>query len=569
VAAEPEDRGTWANYVPIVTWLRAYDRAWLRPDLLAGLTLWAILVPQALAYGQLAGVPAVFGLYAALGAMVLYAVFGTTRELNVGPESTVAIVSASVVAPLAGQDAEKYLALMALLALMIGGALFLGGLARLGAITRLLSLPVLMGYITGSAFVIVGSQLQALLGLEIESSLYFLEIGAVLRNLGQTDPATLALGLATLALIYGIRALSKSAPVYLIALITATLATVLLGLQEYGVSVMGEIDSGLPSPGLPEVTLSDVGALALPALAIGLLVFADSVLTSQSLAKINDYEIDSNQEFFGLAAANVGSGFLGGFPVNGSQSRSIVAADAGEKTQVSGFVATILVVITLLWLTPFFEMVPDAGLAAIVIVAGIGLLDIPELRRLYRLQKPDFWLAIIGAAAVLLFGMLAGIVIAIILSLLDVARRAAQPHTAVLVREPGTDRFRDADVVEGGQAVPGLLVYRFDGPIFFANVHVLRDEVRSLVRDAEPPLRQILFDMESVYDIDLSAVDVLIDMREELEAAGVKVTFARVRTRVAELMEESGVVERLGPGSFFLEVDDGVEAFLAEQGEAD
>ncbi len=282
---------------------------------------------------------------------------------------------------------------------------------------------------------------------------------------------------------------------------------------------------------------------------------------------MNDYEIDANQEFFGLAAANVGAGFMQGFPVNGSQSRSVVAADAGEKTQVSGLVATVLVVITLLWLTPFFALVPDAGLAAIVMVAGIGLIDIPELRRLYRLQKADFWLAVVGALAVLVLGMLVGIIVAVFLSLLDVARRAAFPHTAVLVREPGTDRFRDQDAVEGGETVPGLIVYRFDAPIFFANVEVLRDDIRRLVRESDPPVREILFDFESVYDVDTSAIDALHDLREELNEEDIRVAFARVRTRVWELMEAGDLVDRLGRDHMFLEVDDGVDAYFAREAE--
>lgn len=547
----------------VAPWLRSYDRSWWRPDLVASLTLWAVLVPQAMAYAILAGVPAVYGLYTAMAAMVGYALLGSSRELNQGPESAVAILTASIVGPLAAGDGDRYLALAALLAVLIGMWCLLGGFLRLGFITRYLSRPILLGYILGSAVLIVTSQLEAFFGLSIEDGQNYLsDLGAVIRNLGDTHLPTLLLGLALVGLIYGVRRVAPAVPAYLVAAVVGILAVMVLGLADQGVAVVGEIQQGLPVPRLPDVGFDDVFGLLGPALAVGILAFADSVVTAESIAKTRGYSVDANREFFGLGGASLLSALFQGFPVNGSQTRSVVLADAGARSQMSGVMSAGLVALTLLFLTDLFASLPDVALAAIVIVAGIGLFDIAEYRRIRRIDRADAVLALITATGVLVLGMLAGIVVAIVLSLLDVARRAITPHTAVLGRVPGTDRFRDIEALDQPETVPGLLVYRFDAPLFFANVDRFTDDIRQLIAAADPPIRVVVVDAEAITDVDSTAAADLDGFAEELMAGGVMLWFARTHQEVRSALDEVGLSVRLGTSAYFLEVDGAVDAFV-------
>jgi SulP family sulfate permease len=327
------------------------------------------------------------------------------------------------------------------------------------------------------------------------------------------------------------------------------------------VTLVGSIQSGVPLPKVPLVPVSDILALVLPAAGIALLAYADSVVTAESLARPGGYDIDANQEFFGLGAASIAAGLFQGFPVNGSQTRSVVLADAGAKSQMSGIISALLVVITLLVLTPVFEQLPNVALAAIIIVAGVGLFDLPELRRIWRIQRTDFILAIVTALAVIGIGMLPGILIAVLLSLIDVARRSSLPHTAVLVQVPGTDTFRDLDHVEDGKLIPGLVVYRFDAPMFFANISILVEEVTELVDEADQPVEWVLIDAESTYDIDTTALQSLEELIEDLHAAGITVALARLRNAVRTVMDAAGLIELVGDEHIYLEVDDAVTAY--------
>lgn len=359
-----------SRYLPGVATLGRYPREWLTADVLAGLTLWAILVPQALAYAGLAKVPPVIGLYTALGATLLHFFLGTSRELNVGPESTIAILVATIVTPLADGDDELYLGTVAALAILTGLVALIGGLFRLGWITRFLSRPILLGYIPGSAVIIIVSQLTDLLGVDVSDSDAYFGLGAIVRSLDEVNLWTLGLGLGTIVVV--LRRINRRIPSYLIAMAVATAAVAVFDLTERGVSVIGEIQSGLPAIGLPGIGMGHVFSLVGPAFAVALLMYADSLLTEQPLAKINDYEVDPNQEFLALRAANIGSGLVGGFAANGSQSRSVVDTDAGAKSQVSSLAAGALVVLTLLLLTPLFENLPNAALAGVVLVAAFS-----------------------------------------------------------------------------------------------------------------------------------------------------------------------------------------------------
>jgi sulfate permease, SulP family len=546
---DPAGRGGIAVVAPGVALLRGYRRPWLRPDLLAALSLWAVLVPQALAYGQLAGLPPVTGLYTALGAMLLYVLFGTSRYLNLGPESSVAILVASSLAPLAGADPDRYAALAALLALLVGALLLLGRLARLGVITRLLSAPVLTGYLAGSAIVIVGGQLTKITGIDLEDSSWPTVLGGLLQNLEQTNLWALGFAVGTA----------------LVVLLLATAAVSVFGLADR-LDVVGSIDTGVPIPALPDAGVRDALDLLGPAASVALLVFSGSVLTGRSLAARDREDLDANREFVGLGAANLAAGLLQGFPANASDSRSFVAANAGGRSQMTGLIGAGLVLVTLLALIPLFRNLPNAALGAVIILTAIRLVDLRELRRLWRVRRSDFVLALITFAGVLVFGVLGGIGVGVLASLLEVMRRAVLPHTAVLGMVAGTATYRDVEQYADAETLPGLVVYRFDAPVFFANADVFRDQIRELVRDAKVPVREVIVNAEGINDLDTTCIQMLERLLDDLEDQDVHLSWARVRTPLRNLMRSTGLEQRIGAGNFHLRVEDAVAAFSRRRG---
>ena len=548
-----------STFVPGIAMLGSYQGSWFRPDLLAGITVWAMLVPQSLGYASLAGMPAEYGLYAVLGAMALYWLWGSSRELNVGPESTVAIMVATILASQATAGSEEYVEAAALLAIMVGLVLLIGGLFRLGRIADFLSRPILAGYVFGSGILIVVSQLPGLLGIDVDASLYLTDLGGVVRNLDQTDFATLAIGVATIIIVVGMKRFMKAIPGALVAVV---LTTIVVAVFDLDVAVVGEFPSGLPIPGIPTVPMDAFLGLIGPAFAVALLVYPDSVLTARSLSVMNKYRLDADREFFGIGAANIGAGLLGGFPVNGSQSRSFVLSDAGSKTQVSNLWAALFVLLTLLLLAPLFAYLPTAALAGIVIVAGAGLLDTAEFSALWRYRKTEFWMGIVTIIAVLTIGMLGGILVAIGLSLLAVVLQASSPSTAFLGRLPDTNTYRDVADHPDTVTFPGLLIYRFDAPLFFANAARFRDDIIGAVEHADPPITDVLFDGEAMYDIDSTGAQTLLELLDALDDLEIGFSMARIRTELRDEFLAAGVDERLAGDGIYLEVDDGVEAYL-------
>lgn len=556
---------TLGRLVPGLAALAAYQRSWLAPDIIAGVTVWAVLVPQGLGYASLAGMPTVVGLYAALGAMLLYWLWGSSRELNVGPESTVAIMVATVLTPMAAKGSGEYASLAATLAILVGLVLLFGGLLRLGWIADLLSRPILAGYVFGSGLLIIGSQLVDLFGLEdVDTALYAVDLGAVLRNLDQTNLTALAIGLGSIAVVLGLRRVDRRIPGALVVVVGSIMLVALLGLDDR-VAVVGSFPAGVPTPALPAIGLDDVLMLIGPAFAIALLVYPDSVLTARSLSTVGKYRLEPNREFFGIGAANVGSGILTGFPVNGSQSRSFVVQSAGAKSQVASLWASGFVVLTLVFLAWVFKYLPSAALAGIVVVAGLGLLDVTDFRAIYRYRRVEFWLGVFTAGAVVVVGMLVGIVIAVALSLALVLQRAATPSTATLGRLPGTDTYRDVADHPEAELSPGLYIYRFDAPLFFANAGRLRDEVLAGIDGAEPPVRCVVLDLESVYDIDSTGAQTLLELLDGLDEQGVRLVFARVRSELRDELRDSGIEQRVGSDRIYLDVDDAVTAEDGDQ----
>ena len=558
-------RSVWnrvGDFLPFVRVLSGYRRSWLRGDALAGLTLWALLVPQGLAYGQLAGLPAVTGLYVGLVSILAYALLGTSRYLTVGPESSVAMIVAVELAPLAHGDPARYAKLAALLAVLVAGFLLIGFIARLGIIVRLLSAPVLTGYLAGSGIVIAISQLPKVTGIASDKN-YPRVLGGLIRSANTVEPWALVIGGATALIVLTLTRFARFIPAGLVALVLATVFVATVGLADT-INVVGRVQGGIPGPALPDLGGGSLRDLLLPAGSIALLVFASSVLTAQALAERQGEEIRPNREFLALGGASLAAGLFQGFPANGSDSRSFVVADSGGRTQVTGVFAAGLLAVTLVALTPLFRNLPTSALGAVVLVTALRLIDVPALRRLWRVRTSDFLLALVTLAAVLVLGVLNGIIVGVAASLLEVLRRAVMPHTAVLGRLDGPiPAYRDVETYEEAETVPGLLVFRFDAPLFFANADVFRKQILRLVDDAPEPVRTVVVNAEAIYDIDMTGLDMLMRLLDELQSRAVDLKFARVKAGTRKLMKTSGLEARIGSAGFYLQVESAVAAHEA------
>ncbi|KAF0845350.1 SulP family inorganic anion transporter [Nocardia caishijiensis] len=531
--------------VAVFSSLRGYRRGWVRPDVIAGLTVWAVLVPEALAYASIAGVPPVVGLYAAVPALVLYALAGSSRHLVVGPMSATAALSAAIVAPLAGADGGRYIALTAALAICAGIVGLLAGLARLGFIANFISGPVLKGFIVGLALVIIIGQVPKLLGLHKHDGNFFEQAWGVLRNLGGMDWRTTIIGIASLALVLAVRHWLPMVPGSLLAVVLGIAAVHVLGLDEEGVAIVGHIDAGLPRLGLPDaLSLGDYLDLLGPAVGVILIGFAEGLGAAKTYAAKAGYQIDPDRELLGLGAANLGSGMSSGMVVNGSLSKTAVNGGAGAKTQLSGLVVAGLTILTLLFLTGLFEKLPEATLAAVVIAAVVELVDVRALRRLYGVwnsllggiyghaARADFVAAMAALLGVLLFDTLPGLLIGIGVAVLLLVYRASQPHVAELGRDGSlwVDRARHPDL----PTRPDLLVVRVESGLFFANADFVRERVEALCTDTT---KLVVLDAETSPSLDVTAADMLLDLRKEL--ARKRIDF-RIARSVAQFGAELG-----------------------------
>jgi sulfate permease, SulP family len=541
--------------IPALAWLPSW-RSTMKRDTVAALAVWAVLVPQSMAYAALAGVPPVQGLYGACAGLLLYALLGTSRQLNVGPSSGIAILSAATVAPIAAGSSARYLSLTALLALIVGGLLLMSGLARLGFIAEFLAKPVLAGYMVGLALVIIAGQVPALLGLPGGSGNFFQLAWHVLRELGSISGWTVGIGLASLALILALRAVAPRLPGSLIAVIAGIVAARALDLDAHGVAELGSISAELPDVSLPNMTFADVERLFAGAAGLSLLAYAESIAAARSFAARHRYEVDANQELVALGLSNIGAGLVQGFAIDASVSRTSVADEAGQRSQLSGLVNLVLVILTLVLLTSFFADLPKATLAAIVITAVLPLLTTASLRRLYRIDTADFSIAVVCLTGVLVLGVLGGIAVAVIASLVALVYRGFRPEVAVLGRSRSkeTDEdigFRDVSRHGDVETYPGLVIFRFDQEIFFANAKYFRDRIRHLIATSDPPPRAIVIDGAAISHIDTTGLDMLIELHDELSAEDVTLSFARVKGPVRDTFARAGLAERFGHRVFY------------------
>ena len=558
------------QYVPILEWLPKYQRRWLRPDAISALAVWALLVPQAIAYASLAGLPPEAGLAAAALPLLLYAALGTTRQLTVGPGSTIAILVAATVGPLAAGDGSSYAALAATLALLVGGILIAAGVARLGRISDFFAKPVLAGFVGGLALVIAVGQAPKLFGIEGGGDNFFKALWNLGKDLPDTNPETLAVSAGSFLILYAVSRLAPSAPAALITVIVAIGFVAILDLGERGVAVVGEIPRGLPTPAIPRIGLGDISNLLPGAVGIAVIALAESSATARTLAAKHKYEIDANQELIAVGASNLGAGLFQGFAVDASLSRSAGADAAGMKTQVSSLIAFALVLITAVALAPLFRNLADATLAALIIFSVVNLISIDEFRRLYGLDKVDFGLAVISLLGVLLFGILPGLAVAIVAALSALVYRGYRPNTAVLGRVTGDEdediRFRDVDRHPRAETFPGLIIFRFDTELFFANANHFRDQIREVVREAQPPARAILVDAGAISHIDTTGTDMLAELVSELTESNVELLLARVKGPVRDILRRSGLEDAFGGDRIYPTVRAGVAAYLARRG---
>ncbi len=557
-----------SDWVPGVEQLRRYQRVWLRGDVIAGLTVTAYLVPQVMAYSTLAGLPAVTGLWAAIVALTVYVLFGSSRQLSVGPESTTALMTAAVLAPMAAGDSVRYGMLAATLAVLVGAVCFVGALARLGFLANMLSRPVLVGYMTGIAILMIASQLGKITGAPVSGDEFVGLMRSFAHGIDQYHWPTMALAASVLLLLLGFGRWAPRVPGPLIAVLAATVGVVVLSLQTKGIEVVGTIPAEWPAAGLPRVAPSDVVALILPAVGIAIVAFSDNVLTARAFATGDGDEIDANAELRALGVANVGVGLTHGFPVSSSGSRTALGDAVGSRTQLYSMVVVACVLAVVLWGRGVLAHFPIAALGALVVYAAMRLINLAEYRRLARFRRSELILALATAAAVLGLGVLYGVLAAVALSILDLLRRVAHAHDSVLGFVPGLAGMHDIEDYPDATSVPGLVVYRYDAPLCFANAEDFRRRAMAAVEHDDGPVDWFVLNAEANVEVDLTALDALDQLREDLSHKGITFAMARVKQDLRDALAAAGLLTKIGEDRIFMTLPTAVEAFEKRQGSA-
>lgn len=544
--------------------LLGYQRSWLRPDLVAGLTVGAMLIPQAMAYAELAGLPPQHGFYAVVAPLVVYAAVGTSRHLGVGPEPGTALLAASGVGAIAGGDPGRYATLMAALALVVGAICVAAALARLGFLASLLSKPVLVGYITGVGLTLVTSQLASATGAPIEGDDALPRLRSLLGHLGDVHGTTLALTVATLALILALRRWAPKVPGALVGVVLGGAVVAVLGADDLGVALVGTVPGGQPVPGLPDVGLDELTRLLPVAAGIALVGYTDNVLTARSIAGRHGYRIDPNRELLALGLVNATSGVWKGFPISSSASRTAVPASLGSRTPAVSLVAAGFVVASVLGLRPLLAEIPRPALAAVILVAAIAIIDVAGYRALWRVSRAECALAVAAAAGVVVLGVLTGVLVAVGLSLAVTLDRIARPHDAVLGDEPSSDGWVDLDAHPHARPEPGLVVYRFDAPLFFGNVDRFRERVVQALADNPGDEEWVVLDFEGIGMLDATALDGLAELADELAALGIAVVaVTRANADALVHLRRAGLLAPEGPLRSYATIRSATAAFRA------
>lgn len=537
---------TLSDFTPGLVALRRYQADDLRHDVVAGLALSALLVPAGMGYAEVAGLPPVTGLYATIAGLLAYAVVGPSRTLILGPDSSLAPVIGAAIAPLALADTARAVSLAGLLALMVGAVLILGGLLRLGFITDLVSKPIRVGYLNGIALVVVVSQLPKLLGFSVEGGAVqdqFRGLVAGIRD-GAVVGAAASIGIGALVGIVVLRKAAPRIPWILVAIVVSAVGVVVADLD---VAVIGSLPGGVPAPSLAHLQLGDVFALVPAAVGLAIVTFGDSSALSRTFAMVDGHDVDKDQEMVAVGAANLACGALGGFPISASSSRTPVARESGARTQLTGVVGAAVVALLLLVAPGLTRHVPSAALAAVVIAAVIRVADVRGVLRLWSMNRTEGWLSIAAFAGVVVFGVLEGIAIAVVLSLGAFVARAWRPHSAELVRIDGRKGYHDRSRHPRGRRVPGLVMVRFDAPLFFANCSLFEEIVRDAVADAPTTVRWVIIVGDPITDIDTTGAETLVLLDDALADQGVTLVFAGLKGTVKDRLARYGLGERFDP----------------------
>lgn len=547
--------------LPVPDWVRGYQSSWLRGDVIAGVTVTAYLVPQVMAYADLAGLPAVAGLWAAIGALTAYALVGSSSCLSAGPESTTALMTAAALASVGsgGRVAELGVAL----ALAVAVLCVLGWFGHLSVVAQLFSRPVLIGYMSGIAAIMVASQLGKLIGVSTQENGFLAELRELATVLDEIHLPTLAVGVGTLAVMLAGSARWQRAPMALVGMLGATVVVAAFGLTEHGVTVIGDIPAGLPTPALPDVSRDEVLALLAPALGIAFVGYTDNILEARSFATRDGTSIDDRRELLAVGAANLGSALLHGFPVSSSGSRTAIAQAAGARSQLAGLVTVTVTLLSVFTLEPLLSAFPTAALAAVVVYAATRLVDLAEFRRYARFRRSELLLALGTTVAVLAVGVLNGVLVAVGLSILDLLRRVARPHDAIEGFVPGLAGMHDIDDFPDAEPVPGLVVYRYDSPLFFANAQDFCARARASVADAEGQVHWFILNTEAIVEVDITAVDALEELRQELADQGIVFGLARIKQDLRSALAPSGLLDRIGEDHLFPTLPTAVDAYRA------
>jgi SulP family sulfate permease len=547
---------------PGLALLRQYRRDWIRADVLAGVTVAAYLIPQVMAYAEVAGLPPVVGLWAIVAPLAVYAVLGSSRQLSIGPESTTALMTAVTVAPLAAGDPARYAALAAALAIIVGALCLVGWMARLGFLADLLSRPVLIGYMAGVAVIMIVSQLEKVTGVPVEGESFLSGMASFLGNLSQVHLPTVVLAAGALIFLLVAGKMFPRLPIPLFGVLLAAGVTAVFSLEEIGIDVVGEVPAGLPAPGIPAVSISDLTALLLPAVGVAIVGYTDNVLTGRAFATRNGYRIDANSELLALGAVNVASGLTRGFPVSSSGSRTAIGDALGSRSQLYSLVALAAVLLVLLVGGSVLATFPAAALGALVIYAALRLVEIGEFRRFAVFRHSELVIALATTVAVLVLGVLYGVLAAVVLSIVDLLRRVARPHDGILGYAPGVAGMHDIDDYPDAKVVPGLVAYRYDAPLFFANAEDFRQRALAAVDDAPADVEWFLLNAEANVEVDITAVDALNELRSELERRGIVFAMARVKQDLRDDLDAAGLVDKVGEDRIFPTLPTAVAAYL-------
>jgi len=540
--------------------LRGYRRSWLRGDLIAGVTVAAYLVPQVMAYATVAGLHPVAGLWAALPALVVYALLGSSPSLSMGPEATTALMTAIAIGPLAAGSPVRYAQLAATLALLVGLMGVAAWLLRLGFVADLLARPVLVGYLAGVALIMIAGQLGRVTGVPVTGQQFFGQLDSFGRGIGAARPGTLAVAAAVLAFLVLLRWRWPAAPGPLLAILLATAAVVAFGLARHGVAVVGPIPAGFPVPHLPALHPRDLQVLALPAFTVLIVGFSDDVLTGRSFARRGEVII-ANRELLALGVANVGSGLVRGFPVSSSATRTAIAVTTGSRSQVYSLVTAVTVIAVLVAARPVLDRFPAAALGAIVIYAALRLIDITAFRRLFRFRRAELLIALSACAGVLAFNILYGVLVAIGLSVADLLVRVARPHDAIQGLVPGLAGMHNVDDYPSAETIPGLVVYRYDAPLCFANAEDFRRRALAAADQQHESLRWFVLNVEANVEVDFTALEAMDAIRAEIVRRGAVFALARVKQDLLARLEAFGLVATIGADRLYPTLPTAVDAY--------